>query len=689
MADPLLNTLCSICHISTPKYTCPGCNTHTCSLECNKKHKSWANCSGKRDPTAYMPPSKLKTAAGIDHDYNFLSAIERERERNQREIVDERGLFSQKELGSQLDDPFSFRKQWFGDDVRFHPVGGGGGGGEPRMFASDGEDSGEDGAGPGAEARHNRRNIPAKASQLTQRVRQRLAAENVRVVQMPVGMTRQRENTTMWNRKARRINWCVEWMLYGDSGSGDGKEEEEAGLNKKPTRIRHNALETMPLYKALGNSVAWYKKGQEAGDDAADDEDVEPAQAGRRKRVLIREVKETEQRGGGGAMTMMMQDGGSATWHPRTQYPTQSPFTAAWSSDAGATTTSWDADGEVEARRRHRFYLLRPLTVAGKSKELIPVSATEDLSAALAGRTVLEYPTIYVLPPPPRPSADPASSTAETASPPLPEGHVLGSTERRPPPKRQQQQQQAAAAAKRKAAPGSRDDPTSRQQPSQKRQAISGGGRGAGEAGLPVRQSDRSQRGRGNATTSARGRGRAGRGGAGRPTPGRRHAGAADPDAEEGEVNSDGDEVMAAAAAAAAAERADTSSSDPDSSGSSDDDDEEDDDAQDSGFWRASGRPRGGGMVVDDGDEGAKNNSSSPRKADTTASAQAAQALQGNGTKKPGGGGGMGLVDYGSDSSGEEEDGSEDDGDADPATLKPENPELVAGAIQEIVGLLS
>ncbi|KAH8760365.1 hypothetical protein F5883DRAFT_357226, partial [Diaporthe sp. PMI_573] len=367
MADPLLNTLCSICHISTPKYTCPGCNTHTCSLACNKKHKSWANCSGRRDPTAYMPASKLRTPAGVDHDYNFLSAIERERERNQREIVDERRLFSQKELGGQLEDPYSFRKQWFGENVHFHPVSSGA---EPRQFGS------------------NRRNIPAKASQLNHKVRQRLAVENVQVVQMPVGMTRQRENTTGWNRKARRINWCIEWILY--DGGGDGE-----GLPRKHTRIRHNALETTPLYKALGNTMAWYKKGHKADqeDDAADDEDIEPAQAGRRKRVLIREVKESEQQ-------RAMQDGDTAAWaNSRTQYPTQSPFTGAWASDGGATTTSWDADGEVAARRRHRFYLLRPLTVAGKPRELIPVSAADDLGAALRGRTVLEYPTVYVLPP--------------------------------------------------------------------------------------------------------------------------------------------------------------------------------------------------------------------------------------------------------------------------------------------------
>lgn len=634
MADPLLNTLCSICHISTPKYTCPGCNSHTCSLACNKKHKSWANCSGKRDPTAYMPASKLKTPAGVDHDYNFLSSIERERERNQREIVDERRLFSEKELG-QLDDPYSFRKQWFGENVRFHPVGA-----APRQFGSDGEDS--DGAGEGGG--NNRKHIPAKASQLTRTLRQRLALEGVEVVQMPVGMTRQRENTTSWNRKSRRINWCVEWIVY--DGGGEAGEER-----KKYTRIRHKALETTPLYKALGNSMAWYKKGHQEEDDPADDEEIELAQAGRRNKVLIREVKEDRRRGGGA-----MQDGETTAWPARAQYPTQNPFTGAWARDAGATSTSWQADEEVEARRRHRFYLLRPLTVAGKPRELIPVEATDGMGAALRGRTVLEFPTIYVLPP-----ASESSSTAEQApessSPPLPEGHILGSIERRATGKRQ------SAASKRKAGP--KDDNV--RQHSHKRQAV-------GKAGIPMRPSAAggggAQRGRGGAAASARGRGK-GRGG--RVQSSRQQRGG-DQDAEEGEVNSDGDEVMVArprpSTNPAAAGRADTSSSDPDSSS-----DEDEDVGGRDGFWASSRPPQGAGMDddEDDGDDG-------PPEEEATSAPTPGPT---NGTKKPG----TGLVDYGSDS----EDGSEDDddGDVDLAALQPENPELVAGAIQEIVGLLS
>jgi len=67
-------------HSSTKaaNYRCPRCSTRTCSLPCYKRHQTWAQCSGKRDPTAYIKKGQLATPAGIDHDYNFLTGIERE-----------------------------------------------------------------------------------------------------------------------------------------------------------------------------------------------------------------------------------------------------------------------------------------------------------------------------------------------------------------------------------------------------------------------------------------------------------------------------------------------------------------------------------------------------------------------------------------------------------------------------------
>lgn len=63
------------------KYRCPGCSARTCSLPCYKRHQQWAQCSGQRDPTKFVKKSQLVTPAGIDHDFNFLTKIERDIEK--------------------------------------------------------------------------------------------------------------------------------------------------------------------------------------------------------------------------------------------------------------------------------------------------------------------------------------------------------------------------------------------------------------------------------------------------------------------------------------------------------------------------------------------------------------------------------------------------------------------------------
>ncbi|KAJ9613165.1 hypothetical protein H2200_003106 [Cladophialophora chaetospira] len=79
--DILLTDLCAICHISPIKYTCPRCGIHTCSLPCVKRHKSWAQCSGVRDPAAYRKRAELATPASVDQDFNFITSVERSLQR--------------------------------------------------------------------------------------------------------------------------------------------------------------------------------------------------------------------------------------------------------------------------------------------------------------------------------------------------------------------------------------------------------------------------------------------------------------------------------------------------------------------------------------------------------------------------------------------------------------------------------
>lgn len=74
-----------------PNYRCPRCATRTCSLSCYRRHQQWAQCSGKRDPTAYVKRGQLATPAGLDHDYNFLTGIERAFDRADHDAED-RGI---------------------------------------------------------------------------------------------------------------------------------------------------------------------------------------------------------------------------------------------------------------------------------------------------------------------------------------------------------------------------------------------------------------------------------------------------------------------------------------------------------------------------------------------------------------------------------------------------------------------
>ncbi len=71
-------------HVKPHNYRCPRCSTLTCSLPCIKRHKQWAECNGVRDPSVYVKQKDLATPKGIDHDYNYLTSIERELDHAER-----------------------------------------------------------------------------------------------------------------------------------------------------------------------------------------------------------------------------------------------------------------------------------------------------------------------------------------------------------------------------------------------------------------------------------------------------------------------------------------------------------------------------------------------------------------------------------------------------------------------------
>ncbi|KAI0182049.1 hypothetical protein GGR52DRAFT_527211 [Hypoxylon sp. FL1284] len=213
MADPLLTSLCTICHIGSPKYRCPRCGTRTCSLACVKKHKNWSSCNGERDPTVYIPREKLKTDAGIDHDYNFLTKIERSVERVEKVLREEREILPEEDTTSQP--PPNKR-------ARLHK-------GQSRGRVTLEESS----------RKRDRNSI------------QRMRQLGIHVSSLPYGMARAKENKTSWNRRTRTVNWQVEWLEWKTITPQDN--------NTQPSKVMSKVLDEVPLYLGFANSQDYHR----------------------------------------------------------------------------------------------------------------------------------------------------------------------------------------------------------------------------------------------------------------------------------------------------------------------------------------------------------------------------------------------------------------------------------------------
>ncbi|OJJ51112.1 hypothetical protein ASPZODRAFT_127125 [Penicilliopsis zonata CBS 506.65] len=162
--DAVLSSLCTICHTNTPKYRCPRCSTQTCSLACSRRHKLWSQCSGVRDPAAYLRRNELATESAFDRDFNFITGIERRLERAERD-VENRGI-------PTLED---------------HAEGTIGG-------------------------KRKRTNEPRLAKGEVPFLRGAESA-GVTVVRAPKGMSRSKMNASRWFTKQKCLNWTVEWVF--------------------------------------------------------------------------------------------------------------------------------------------------------------------------------------------------------------------------------------------------------------------------------------------------------------------------------------------------------------------------------------------------------------------------------------------------------------------------------------------
>ncbi|KAE8160979.1 hypothetical protein BDV40DRAFT_313444 [Aspergillus tamarii] len=337
---PLLSDLCTICRIQPPKYRCPRCSTRTCSLPCSRRHKLWSQCSGVRDPAAYMKKNELATESAFDRDFNFITGIERTLERAERD-AENRGI--------------SVQSGTSGRGVDLAVVG---------------LDGDEESGGGGNETGRKRKRVGGGSGGFVKGEFGFLrGAEEagVTVLRAPRGMSRNKANASKWLPKNKCLNWTVEWIA--------------------PNGERRNrlCLESSTLAEAYDRSFPLSK-----------DE---------------REQKKKDQESKLGQV-----DVNSSEQLPDTHDPTQSPAEATPQEAVPQETMLPNSESEAEPEiapeisenqptqsmdeiTSHRdlyFYLHRPRT-STKQPVLVPLIPTATLTSALRGRTVLEFPTIYIL----------------------------------------------------------------------------------------------------------------------------------------------------------------------------------------------------------------------------------------------------------------------------------------------------
>jgi hypothetical protein len=338
---PVITLLTSFSYTEKPKYRCPRCKTQTCSLTCYKRHQQRASCNGQRDPAAYLKRSEWATPSGIDRDYNYLKSVERH--------VDSTGK-----------------------DVRERGIATG--------------DSGRGGErGAASNKKVSKSWIPGSALQ------KYLSENSIMVEKAPTGMSRQKANLTRVTHKGN-VMWTVEWVDVDGKKSVDDECSEGRQIND------------------LWNEVSAKRLNAEKGRKRK--RETEKQSVAQKSSVQASEQQPSDDAG-----TLLSQPGPESVGHSSSKPAEDKPIEPVpqkpedLPSDRPGDETVMDPSNAIEKNTVHSekslddekpttpeyFYLLKPFT-ASKSNVLIPIDSSGKLTECLRGQTVLEFPTVYVLP---------------------------------------------------------------------------------------------------------------------------------------------------------------------------------------------------------------------------------------------------------------------------------------------------
>ncbi|KAL4964955.1 zinc finger HIT domain-containing protein [Aspergillus stella-maris] len=356
--ESLLTNLCAICHLQPPKYKCPRCSLRSCSLPCTKKHKAWSQCSGIRDPGAYARRSELATESGFDRDFNFITGIERGIERAGRDAED-RGV-----------------------DLRGR-VGG---------LGEDGDGNGDGGRGKrkrGGQGHGQNQGLARGEAGFLRKAME----SGVTVVKAPKGMSRAKANGSKWLQKQKHLQWTVEFITD----------------DKKPTTKHLNYSETMTIAECYDRAFPLSKEEKEQRSQQSGP----TTQEGKTNETQSEETETAKN-----AIDTAQSTPETSTEPHTTQTPNPSGHSTEQSAAQEQPSTTDPANKPPSSppplpstsHRNMTFYIHRPRT-ATKQPVLCPISPSTQLKTALSGRTILEFPTIYVLQTPLSESSDAGSSS--------------------------------------------------------------------------------------------------------------------------------------------------------------------------------------------------------------------------------------------------------------------------------------
>lgn len=225
----------------------------------------------------------------------------------------------------------------------------------------------------------------------------------------PIGMARQKANQTRFIQKSKRIVWSVEWVVDGEKRVAEvdeGRTMEQAYKDLVAEKEREN------------------KKRKRASEEAG-------AKAQKQKTRLEKpEIAETtmQTREGATVQPPAQSEEGATAEHqnmPETEGPTQEAAKQEAPEEAPTndTTKPPSLENEPSTADTPNFYLHKPHT-SSKNTVLIPLPPSTTLTASLAQKDVLEFPTIYVFNTSKPPSAHDATKEQEETRPALPTGFV-------------------------------------------------------------------------------------------------------------------------------------------------------------------------------------------------------------------------------------------------------------------------